>query len=76
VLILTDKSAKKLAIRRFMGFFLVSAIPFGVFAWLGGGHLNFLQSVGTVIGVSLVIGVAAVLLGAFLDNVPRSGKPK
>jgi hypothetical protein len=73
---LTDKSAKELAIRRFIVFFLASATLFGAQAWLGGGHFNFLQSAGIVIGGALVIGVAAVLLGAFLGNVPRSGKTK
>ena len=73
---MTDKSVKKLAIRRFIAFFLASAILFGALAWLGGGHLNLLQSVGIVIGVALVAGVAAVLLGALMDNVPRSGKTK
>ena len=74
MLVLTEKSAKKLAIRRFITFFLASGILFGAFAWLGGGHLSVLQSVGIVIGVALVIAVAAVLLGALMDSIPRSGK--
>ncbi len=60
--------------RRFIAWFLASAILFGVIAWLGGGQLNLLQTVGAVIGVALVTACGAVLLGRLMDNVPRSGK--
>jgi len=76
VLVLTEKSAKKLAIRRFITFFLASGILFVAFAWLGGGHLSLLQSAGIVIGVALVIAVAAVLVGALMDRIPRPGKTR
>ena len=73
---MTEKSAKELAIRRFIGFFLATAVLFGAFAWLSPGPLTFLQEVGITIGVALVAGVAASLLGVVMDNVPRSGKTK
>jgi bacteriorhodopsin len=67
---LADESAKKLALRRFVGWFIATAVLFGALAWLLDGPLDLLQSLGTVIGVALVVAVAAALLGAFLDNAP------
>ena len=73
---MTEITAKKLALRRFIAWFLATVILFGLFAWLSPGPLTFLQEVGITIGLALLIGVSAALLGAFLDLVPRSGKTK
>ena len=73
---MTKISAKELAIRRFIAWFLVTVILFGAYAWLTPGPLTFLHEVGLTIGLALLIGICAVLGGAVMDNVPPSQRKK
>lgn len=69
---MNEKSRKRLPVRRFIAWFLVSAALFGLLASLGGGSLSLLQKVVAVLGVALVIACSAVVLGTLMDKVPRS----
>jgi len=69
---MNEKSRKQLSIRRFIAWFLVSAVLFGALASLAGGPLSLLQRVAAVLGVALVIAYGAVVLGTLMDKVPRS----